>query len=369
MSRIIEHIVNLCGYSSGSTMQEIIIQQEWESLSDVTTLSLEDTGDLTLVKDDGSYLAKPLAHHVRKLKAFLLLYKRKGDELSSYLDEDDVIGISKIAFDEYCGSALYHEDMAQGLTPAPKASASNSIQSAELTAAEFRRGTKRDKSHYKSLDHDKYFNVWNRGFVATTFMHHTHQVLDPSYVPTTPTEKSLFKEMQIFMYAVFEEKLNTDKGKSLVSAYESTRDAQAIYKNLLKHAQNSTAALLSGNALLKYITSAVYPGNWRGTSYAFILHWKEQVMQYERLEVEEFPPKQKLRMLQNTVDDVAGLASVKQLSDQVVARGDAPLDFDAYIELLLSACSTYDKSHATTRSGQRNVYSTSIGNHNNIDDN
>jgi hypothetical protein len=74
-------------------------------------------------------------------------------------------------------------------------------------------------------------------------------------------------------------------------------------------------------------------------------------------------------MLQNTVDDVAGLAIVKKLSDQVVARGDAPLDVDAYIELLMSACSTYDKSHAIPRSGQPNVYSTSIGNHKSIDDN
>lgn len=160
MSRIIVHIENLCGYSSRSTMQEIIIQQECESLSDITTLSLEDSCDLTLVKDDGSYFANLLAqNHVRKFNAFLLLYERKGDELSSYLDEDDVIGISKIAFDEYCGSALYDEDMAQGLTLASKASTSNNIQSAELTFAEFRRGTKRDKSYYKSHDHDKYFYV------------------------------------------------------------------------------------------------------------------------------------------------------------------------------------------------------------------
>jgi hypothetical protein len=135
-----------------------------------------------------------------------------------------------------------------------------------------------------------------------------------------------------------------------VSAYECSRDAQAIYKNLLKHAQNSSAAVLSVNALLKYITSAVYSGNRRGTSYALILHWKEEVMQYERLNLEAFPPEQKLRMHQNTVDDDAVLASVKQLSDLVVALGDAPFDFDAYIDLLLSACSTYDKSPATNGS-------------------
>jgi hypothetical protein len=162
------------------------------------------------------------------------------------------------------------------------------------------------------------------------------------------------------MYAVFEEKLKTDKGKSLVSAYENTRDAQAIYKELTKHAKSSTAARLSGETLLKYITSARYPGNWRKTSYAFVLHWKEQVMHYEKLELENVPPNQKLLMLQNTVGDIADLANVKQLSDQVVASGGANLGFKEYLEFLLSACSSYDKTHATPRSGQRNVYTTNV---------
>jgi hypothetical protein len=141
-----------------------------------------------------------------------------------------------------------------------------------------------------------------------------------------------------------------------------TRDAQSIYKELKKHAKSSTAAQLSGDTLLKYITSARFPGNWRGTSSAFVLHWKEQVAHYEKLEMEAaFPPKQKLRMLQNTGGDVTDLANVKQLGDQIVARGGPSLDFEGYLELLLSACSTYDKNYATpNKAGPLNVYTTDI---------
>ena len=113
--------------------------------------------------------------------------------------------------------------------------------------------------------------------------------------------------------------------------------------------------------MFKYITSARYPGNWRGTMYAFVIHWKEQVAQYEKLELENVPPKQKLHMHQNTVGDVSDLANVKQLSDQVVARGGSLLEFEGYMELLLSACSTYDKLHNNARqSGQRNVYASNV---------
>jgi hypothetical protein len=63
-------------------------------------------------------------------------------------------------------------------------------------------------------------------------------------------------------------------------------------------------------------------------------------------------------MLQNTFSDVTDLSHVKPLSDQIVARGEPALGFEEYQELLLSACSTYEKNNATPRSGQRNVYST-----------
>jgi hypothetical protein len=196
------------------------------------------------------------------------------------LDEADVLDITKAKLNDYLGSPKYHANLQAGFTP------SAPVVVDEITPQEFRRGIRRDKSHYTDLKDDKYFNVRNRGFVATAFMHHTHHVLDEKYVPKTANEIHVFREMQTFMYAVFEEHLKTDKGKSLVSEYEDKQDAQSIYRELKKHAKSSTAAQISGDSLLKYITSARYPGNWRGTSYAFVLHWKEQVTQYEKLELE-----------------------------------------------------------------------------------
>jgi hypothetical protein len=284
-------------------------------------------------------------------------------ELSSLLDEDDVMAISITRFKEYCGSPDYHADLEAGL--APKRLASSVVDSA-MTPQEFLRSVKRDKTHFTSLKDNKHFNSWNRGFVATAFMHHTHLVLDENYIPTTANDITIFREIQTFMYAVLEEHLKTDKGKSLVSQFESDRDAQSIYRELKKHAKSSTAAQLSGDSLLQYITTARFTGNWRGTSYAFVLHWKEQVAQCEKLELESFPPKQKLRMLQNSVGDVTELAYVKQIGDHDIARGNPPLDVDSYLELLLSACSTYDKNNATSMKHKRNVYTTAVGGNNGI---
>jgi hypothetical protein len=217
------------------------------------------------------------------------------------------------------------------------------------------------------LKEDKHFNSWNRGFIATAHMHHTHLVLDADYSPTNAIDVALFKEMQTFMYAVLQERLKTDKGKSLVSKFDATCDAQSNYRELMKHASSSTAAQLSGVTLLQYITTPRYPGTWRGTSHAFLLHWKEQIMKYEKLELEAFPPMQKLRLLQNAVGDVAELSYIKQIGDQDVARGYQPLTYESYMELFLLACSTNDRKLNLPGKQKRAVYKTEIDNYDDMD--
>jgi hypothetical protein len=123
---------------------------------------------------------------------------------------------------------------------------------------------------------------------------------------------------------------------------------------------SSTAAQLSGDTLLQYISTTQYLGTCRGTSHAFVLHWKEQVMEYKKLELEAFPPKQKLWLLQNAVGDVTELSYIKQIGDQDVARGHPELTYGSSMELLLSACSTYDKKLSLPGKQKRAVYQTEL---------
>jgi hypothetical protein len=106
--------------------------------------------------------------------------------LGSNLDKDGVLNIIETDCNDCHGLPEYHADMADGLTPSTK-SASISLQSGEITASEFRRGIRRDKTNYAELK-DEHFNTCKRGSVATAFMLHTQFVLDGDYVPVTPTE-------------------------------------------------------------------------------------------------------------------------------------------------------------------------------------
>lgn len=49
---------------------------------------------------------------------------------------------------------------------------------------------------------DDLFQFLEREFVATAHLHNTDLDLDKRYVPKTDEEKFVFKEMQIYMYAI-----------------------------------------------------------------------------------------------------------------------------------------------------------------------
>jgi hypothetical protein len=87
---------------------------------------------------------------------------------------------TKLVFNDYCRSDLYTEDVGTGglwsTSMTKSASQPYNSQGNLLTVQEFRRGVKRDKAHYENLKDNKYFNSWNRGFVATVRVHHTHQI-------------------------------------------------------------------------------------------------------------------------------------------------------------------------------------------------
>jgi hypothetical protein len=126
-----------------------------------------------------------------------MYYRKQCRDAGRNLDQDDVMGFQRFHFIEYMRSAEYQEHMACG-SVALKGNgvSSNSFGSSplgDLTVQEFCRGIKRDKTHYEDLKDDKYFNSWNRGFVATAHMHHTHLVLDEAYTPVTDVDKAVFK--------------------------------------------------------------------------------------------------------------------------------------------------------------------------------
>ena len=138
-------------------------QQGWKKILHIRSIGIHEVKDFQTYTDEGYYEAKPLMMHLRLFKGFLLYYRRRCSDFSMTLDDNDTMSLlSKKGFEDYMGSQDFHDDLAEHETPTkpnPPPVPVMTATTGELTVQEFRRGVKRDKTHYEDLKDDKFFNT------------------------------------------------------------------------------------------------------------------------------------------------------------------------------------------------------------------
>jgi hypothetical protein len=80
----------------------------------------------------------------------------------------------------------------------------------------FKRGIKHDPLSYPVLKEKLWNDNRNRFIVNQARAQDVSDVLDPTYLPITPTD----------VYAILEYKVETAKGKAIIHKHEGTFDAQ-----------------------------------------------------------------------------------------------------------------------------------------------
>jgi hypothetical protein len=220
---------------------------------------------------------------------------------------------------------------------------------------DFKKGIKCDPTLFNTFKLDKQWVSWQCSTIAQARAQAVHDVLDPAFSPSKLEDKLLFEEKQKYVYAIFEQKLLTDKGKALVHEYETTSDAQAVYSALIDHYMRSIKASLDQSQLMIYITTIqIGDGSWNGSAASFILNWQDKVCKFEKLSdtKNHFSKELKLIMLQNAVHPLSELCQVKTTTDQNKVAGIA-LTYKSYFKLLYSAAISYDEQFTNKRSAHQ----------------
>ena len=214
--------------------------------------------------------------------------------------------------------------------------------------AEFEKGIKRDPSQFTDFKDAKQWDKWKRDTTIEARAQRLSNVLDRAYTPSTQSEIQLFNRQQEFMSAVFNKRLQTTEGQRIVRKFLDTADAQSMYAELTDFYSKSVKAEITAQTLLKYIVSAdLGPrGNWKGTTKGFVLHWLEQVRQYEDYvgSPGSFPDKMKITMLSNAVRNVPALHQVYTTAESLRTSSGTTQTYGQYIALLETAADQYDSS-------------------------
>ena len=276
-----EHLLtNVIQLDKDDILRKVLSTHGITTISQVLIMKSDSIDGLDYREQDGAALERTPAHviavlHILKAwNAYLLqtLQLKIVDwEDESYVNPGDYM--------EFCLN-IFNPDMDTGSViqspskppsnPSPSPSSNVKVRKADL-AHEFRKGVKRDKSHYTVLKDEKHWDEWKRQTIATIYAHGCENIISSSYNPVTAEDILLFQEQQKYMFDVLTFILRTPMGKYFVRQHENTRDAQSVWRDYINHMRTSTKADIELEDLLTSLTSLRISPNFRGNTEGFLL--------------------------------------------------------------------------------------------------
>ena len=218
----------------------------------------------------------------------------------------------------------------------------------------FKKGTKRDASVYPIFKNDKYYDTFQRSFLANLKAQGLYDVADPDHDPESGDiyEQELFQGKQSFVYSVLVTSLQTEKGRELVKEFEG--DARSIILKLHHYHTKSNVAQHDIITLTTDITNLTLNDTWKGTVRQFLSHFKEKLRLLDSLVPvsDQLPEITRITFLQRAVQQNHDLRQIHVMDS--VWRFKT-LTLETYYNLLWDAAHQYDLHH-TKKGPQRKAF-------------
>ena len=196
-----------------------------------------------------------------------------------------------------------HHEPQQLMTSFPSEFKNTTHSESKTALANFKKGTKRDASVYPIFKNDKYYDTFQRSFLANLKAQGLYDVADPDHDPESGDiyEKELFQGKQSFVYSVLVTSLQTEKGRELVKEFEG--DARSIILKLQHYHTKSNVAQHDIITLTTDITNLTLNDSWKGTVRQFLSHFKEKLRLLDSLVPvsDQLPETTRITFLQRAV--------------------------------------------------------------------
>jgi hypothetical protein len=236
---------------------------------------------------------------------------------------------------------------------APLTASGQNPSFAKALIEERKEAVRRDPKPFPELKDDR---KWNR-FKSDTIIQAKAQNLEDvlkskaEYTPDDPIDAELFQLDNNFMFGVLHAKVHTTQGKAILREHENTMDAQAVWSEMCTAYDTGTAESVKAADIMKYVmTTRITDGGWTGTKKNYILHWEDQIRQFNDLTdpAMHLHESWKQVMLELAVSDLPDFARVRDIADLIQTAtknntaGAFHLDYTSYRSLLLSTAERID---------------------------
>ena len=184
----------------------------------------------------------------QKLKCFIKWMTHEDrpyelhDDFLATLTRDSYLKFRHLDTQSFSSSPSSHHESSKFKTSFQCEFKHQTTSESQTALNNFKNGTKRDASVYPIFKNDKYYDTFQRSFLANLKAQGLYDVADPDHDPETGDiyEQELFKGKQSFVYSVLVTSLQTEKGTELVKEFEG--DARSIILKLHHYHTKSNVA-------------------------------------------------------------------------------------------------------------------------------
>ena len=252
-----------------------------------------------------------------------------------------------------------HHESQQHMTSFPSELKQPTHSESKIALNNFKKGTKRDASIYPIFKNDKYYDTFQRSFLANLKAQGLYDVADPDYDSESGDiyEQELFQGKQSFVYSVLVASLQTEKGRELIKEFEG--DARSIILKLHHYHTKSNVAQHDIITLTTDITNLTLNDSWKGTVRQFLSHFKEKLRLLDSLVPvsDQLPETTRITFLQRAVQQNHDLRQIHVMDSvwRFKTESTDTLTFETYYNLLWDAVHQYDLHH-TKKGPQRKAF-------------
>ena len=252
-----------------------------------------------------------------------------------------------------------HHEPQQFMTSFPSELKQATHSESKIALNNFKKGTKRDASVYPIFKNDKYYDTFQRSFLANLKAQGLYDVADPDHDPESGDiyEQELFQGKQSFVYSVLVASLQTEKGRELVKEFEG--DARSIILKLQHYHTKSNVAQHDIITLTTDITNLTLNDSWKVTVRQFLSHFKEKLRLLDSLVPvsDQLPETTRITFLQRAVQQNHDLRQIHVMDSvwRFKTESTDTLTFETYYNLFWDAVHQYDL-HQTKKGPQRKAF-------------
>ena len=293
------------------------------------------------------------------------------DDFLATLTRDSYLKFRHLDTQSFSSSPLSHHEPSKFKTSFQGEFKHPTTSESKTALNNFKKGTKRDASVYPIFKNDKYYDTFQRSFLANLKAQGLYDVADPDHDPESGDiyEQELFKGKQSFVYSVLVTFLQTEKGRELVKEFEG--DARSIILKLHHYRTKSNVAQHDFITLTTEITNLTLNDSWKGTVRQFLSHFKEKLRLLDSLVPVsvQLPETTRLTFLQRAVQQNHDLRQIHVMDSVWRFKTDSTEahTFDTYYNLLWDAAHQYDL-HQTKKEPQRKAFSSQQEDINDVDE-